>query len=117
MSRTLSDAELADFQKTVECPGKFEGEQPWCPYFYEGVLAGGDEPLWSDPDGGGAADGVTIDQDDRDNFPELGDSYGAILHTRSDGFVQCTLYDTQSEYEAACEQWTVLDTDQQENDA
>lgn len=73
---------VADYEKMVQSPGKFEMENRYVPYFYDDYL-------------GGLADDVTDDtivfrvmEHDVEKFPELEGREFVKLFISSDGFIQ-----------------------------
>lgn len=67
---------------TIRSPGKFESEMVYVPYLWEQILSGDGEDV----------DGQTylsIEDEDREKFPELEDVTGVYLHTDDFGFVHC----------------------------
>lgn len=65
----------------VSRPGKFEGEQPYVPYFWDVYLDG-----FADDDDGERLVFNVCDTD-REMFPELGDREQVILVETDNGFV------------------------------
>jgi hypothetical protein len=55
----------SDYEAEVRRPGKFEGEAPWVPYFWDALLDG-----MADEDDGEVA-WFTVTDEDRELFPEL----------------------------------------------
>ena len=43
--RKIIEQTREDFERMVRQPGKFEGQEPWAPYFYEQMLNGDGEYL------------------------------------------------------------------------
>lgn len=75
------------YNAMVKRPGKFEGEQPWCPYFWDMLLEGG----FSDYENEDGSATVGISPDDVKLFPELADCDTATLKEDDNGFVYCTV--------------------------
>lgn len=76
MSRTR-----AEYLEDVRRPGKFEGEQPYVPYYWEVFLNGG-----ADHDDGKVL-GFDVTPEDFALFPELAGKQTVSLIERDDGFV------------------------------
>ena len=70
-----------DYVKEVTRPGKFEGEAPYVPYFWEAYLNG----MADDDDGTTLVFHVT--DEDRELFPELKKVRRVYLVEDSNGFV------------------------------
>ena len=88
-------------EDAVKGPGKFEGEQGYTFYFYENMLEGDGEHYTdvSDCFGEVYEDYYTaFDITDADTaiFPELKGYKRAFLHEDDDGFVTCTLRETDT---------------------
>lgn len=74
----------AEYQADVSRPGKFEGQAPYVPYFYEALL-----------DGFGTFDGLggrqmtrfTVEAADRAIFPELKGRRTVAIVVTGEGFV------------------------------
>lgn len=77
----MSSRKLAGYRDVVSRPGKFQGEEPWVPYYYEAFLHG----LADDDDGEIMYFRVT--PEDRGLFPALEVGALVCLEERSDGFV------------------------------
>ena len=75
-------------------PGKFEEEHESVPYFWESVLDGADDEA-------GPYLFAKIAQQDREKFPELGETFGLSMYEDDFGFVHADWYETESEYEDA----------------
>ena len=71
----------AQCEALVKGPGKFEGEQPYVPYFWTFYLDG-----MADDDTDGLLRFDVTDLD-RTLWPELGDKVAVYLRERDDGFV------------------------------
>jgi hypothetical protein len=73
--------------------GKFEAEMLYVPYFWDSGMNGfADEDIsnvWF----------FRVDADDRRKFPEIGDIYGLSLWESEQGFVYCSEYETEAEYD------------------
>jgi hypothetical protein len=77
------------YDEQVIGPGKFEGEPPWVPYFYESWNEGHVVGAFGDSDFGLYA-AFYVDHDDMILFPELATRFGTravYLAESSDGFV------------------------------
>lgn len=66
----------AEYEADVKGPGKFEGQPPWAPYFYEIMLDdGSDETLFCEEHDGDCecspVDLFTVTEADHALFPEL----------------------------------------------
>jgi len=72
---------IAHYADIVAHPGKFEGEAPWVPYFYEQMLLG--EGTLLDDD----SCELDIIEQDRDLWPELSGFASIILTETNEGFV------------------------------
>ena len=66
----------------IRSPGKFEAEMLYVPYLWEQVLGGDGEDM-------GDQTYLRIEEEDREEFPELQDVTGVFLHTDDFGFVHC----------------------------
>lgn len=71
----------AEWKDDVSHPGKFEGEAPYVPYFWEAYLNG-----FSDRDDGKIL-GFDVTAEDKAIFPELKKRRTVRLYQRDDGFV------------------------------
>lgn len=71
----------ADCEEAVSRPGKFEGERPYVPFYWDILLDGGAD----EEDGDVAIFRVT--DEDRATFPELAGRETVRIYERSDGFV------------------------------
>lgn len=60
-------------------PGKFEGEPIYTPYLYDLIMDGQSDMI-------GQGDIITLDNDDREAFPELGEAAYAHCEEDSQGF-------------------------------
>lgn len=92
--QVLSDYKVNE-HGIIQSPGKFEGEMLYAPYFYDRLLDG-----CPDEDIEGVAFFV-VNQDDRDEFPELYDVVGVALEETDTGFVYVSVFEDIHEYEAA----------------
>ncbi len=85
----------SDYEAIVSSPGKFEGEQPWIPYFWDAFLNG-----CADDD----TDGVLsfeVSSEDVALFPELDGGKVVCIREREDGFVvECSAPDEEDEEDA-----------------
>lgn len=70
-----------EYIETVSHPGKFEGEAPYIPYYWDWYLDGG-----ADRDDGRVI-GFDVSQNDRNLFPELKGRHAVNLIEREDGLV------------------------------
>lgn len=70
-----------EYDQAVHGPGKFEGEAPYVPYFWEQYLEGN----YADDDGETLT--FTVTDEDRRLFPELVGKETVELYERDDGFV------------------------------
>jgi hypothetical protein len=86
-----------DSNGIIRNPGKFENEMLYVPYFWDAALNAG-----ADDDIRGVFFAI-IDDDDRAQFPELGESYGIALDESEQGFVSSTVFDSKDEYLEALE--------------
>jgi hypothetical protein len=77
----------------ITSPGKFEGNMLYVPAFWERGLDGA-----SDFDCG-TVYGFVFDDDDRKEFPEIGDSYGMLLEESENGFVNAVEPTDQKSYD------------------
>lgn len=70
----------------IQDPGKFESEPLYAPYFYDLSMDGGAETLdWPDET---TTYVVTVDDSDREEFPEIGADIVAVIVEESDqGFI------------------------------
>lgn len=67
------------YEDIVRFPGKFEGEEPWVPYFYDRSLDG-DADEYYGLDGAGVYFGImSIDDDDARYVFKLDDKYTHVL--------------------------------------
>ena len=74
-----------EYLADVSRPGKFEGESPWAPYFYDLLMDGG-----ADSDDDGVAT-FEIQSEDVAMFPELAGYDHATVFEDDLGFFYCTL--------------------------
>lgn len=81
LSGVGGDPRRAKYEEQVRHPGKFEGENPWVPYFWEQYLDGG-----ADDDDGRVLT-FRVSADDVRLFPELARRKRVRLMERDDGFV------------------------------
>lgn len=79
--RQIHHPDRAKWEARVRGPGKFEGEAPYVPYFYDAFLDGG-----ADSDNGDVL-GFRVSAADRAVFPELRGRQWVRIRERSDGFV------------------------------
>ena len=74
-----------DYEAMVKGPGKFEGEPPWTPYFYDaylngdGELSGCEEWNW--------VSSFDITDEDRAIFPELETHSRFSFYETTEGFI------------------------------
>jgi len=78
----------AAYEEQVRGPGKFGGEQPYVPYFYDRSLDGGADEEASYPEGGGWVGIMEVQAEDRRMFPELRGKKKVAFYERSDGIVE-----------------------------
>jgi len=75
------DKTYAEYQADVKRLGKFQGEQPYVPFYWEIYLEG-----CADED-----DGIIlkfyVSKEDKENFPELKNRKVVRLYQRDDGFI------------------------------
>jgi len=69
------------YEKLVASPGKFEGESPWVPYFWDQMLNGCTDESGED------WDYFIITEEDKRIWPELADEVGIVLSYSECGFV------------------------------
>lgn len=83
----LTERSRADYEEQVKGPGKFEGEAPYVPYFYDVSLHGfaDDEESW--PEGGGWVGIFEVDEEALRMFPELKGQKKVAIDETSDGLV------------------------------
>ena len=74
-----------DYREMVKGPGKFEGEQPYVPYFYEQWMDG-----WMEDDYEGGCQ-FTPSPDDIAMWPELVDVTQIHISEDHNGFVYCNI--------------------------
>jgi hypothetical protein len=74
-------ASRKDWEEMVRGPGKFEGEAPYVPYFWDLYLNG-----FADDDDGVVLS-FTVDEEDKAIFPELRRRKRVKLYESSNGFV------------------------------
>lgn len=84
----LTERSRADYEEQVKGPGKFGGEEPYVPYFYDVMTHGfvEDEASW--PDGGGWVGLFVVSEEDQKLFPELTLGQKIAIYERSDGLVE-----------------------------
>jgi hypothetical protein len=70
-----------EYEEMVKGPGKFEGEPPWTPYFYDVYLNGGGNYLDDE------THEVWVEEDDIKMFPELKDVEKVLVFFSESGFV------------------------------
>lgn len=80
-------AMIAGCRESVKCPGKFEGEQAYVPYFYEQGISGFADLEGGDCQEGGAWMKFRVTAEDRLLFPELKGRQWVTLWEDSQGFV------------------------------
>lgn len=81
MSETISDAERDELEDLVSRPGRFEGEPPFVPYFWDLAMNG-----FANYDNGEVFRFI-IEAEDIENWVDL-DTYDWIeLYTDNNGFV------------------------------
>lgn len=87
---------LADYKVdshgVIRTLGKFEAEMLYVPHFWEALMDGG-----ADDDCNGVVFFV-VATEDRQEFPELGKTFGIALMESDQGFVSASHFDTESEY-------------------
>jgi hypothetical protein len=66
----------------IKAPGKFEGERDYAPFFYELMLHGCCDFVGDD----GEICVFSVDNEERERFPELGDRQKIAFYERDDGF-------------------------------
>lgn len=69
----------------ITSPGKFEGEQLYAPYFWEVILNGDGCPMRDKHDDEWTL--LNVNNEERDEFPELGDAHRVALFESDNGFV------------------------------
>lgn len=79
--RKIIEQTREDFERIVRQPGKFEGQEPWAPYFYEQMLNGDGEYL------NDSMQLMEILPEDKEKFPELEGKDYVLLYLSNDGFV------------------------------
>jgi hypothetical protein len=84
-----------DQSKVIRNPGKFEGEMYFVPALWDSALNG----LY-DHDAGNVFF-FELDENDKDRFPELAEDFGLALEESEQGFVTCTVFETEEEYQKA----------------
>lgn len=72
----------ADCKEIVGCPGKFENEEPYVPYYWDLFLNGA-----ADRDDGEIL-GFDVSIEDRELFPELKGHHAVNLFEDDNGFVR-----------------------------
>lgn len=85
MSEARETLTREDFVEAVKHPGKYEGENPYVPYFDELVLCGGEDYLEGEEDNPIYCFVVT--EEDTKLFPELTVGEVIKLTDTNDGFV------------------------------
>lgn len=81
-------ANYRHYMDIVKRPGKFEGEAPYVPYFYDQAMEGfGGEILEGGEDGGYSVEKFKVSKEDIAIFPELKNKKYVKLIYREDGFV------------------------------
>lgn len=96
----MADKKYEDYVSEVKGPGKFEGEPPYVPYMWEGVIdmGGGDESI--------IVDAVTVDviivtKSDKAMFPnELHDTDVVLLWEDDNGFVHHRDFHSEEAYDS-----------------
>jgi hypothetical protein len=95
-------------QGVIASPGKFEGEMLYVPALWSACLDG----CYSFDECG--VYGTIFDDCDREEFPEIGESYGILMEESENGFVNVREFETREAYEAAIEQVTYCSDAQDE---
>lgn len=90
------NAVRANCYQATKRPGKFEKEPIWVPYFFELLDSPHDDYQVSE---GEYASLFVVDDDDREVFPELQESYAVCIWTDSQGFVYGEALASQEAYE------------------
>jgi len=96
-------------KEMVSRPGKFEGEQAWCPHFWDASLDGADDDISVSDDFGYVMMRVT--PEDVALFPDLAGTECVYLSEDSQGFVSCHEC-TQAEWDYFVEENTPDSTDE-----
>lgn len=98
---------VADYEATVSGPGKFEGEAPWVPYFYELVMDGYGEAIYPDYDteSGVWGDLFRVSSEEAEAFG-LTIGHWVLLRNDSQGFCYGTEHATLEEAEAEYTAWS-----------
>ena len=79
--------------------GKFEGEMCYAPYFHS-LIGEGFVPDKYHVEGYWYSC-FNVNNEDREEFPELNDIYGVICHESDQGFFFCEAHETAKEYQEA----------------
>lgn len=85
-----------DYCEMVSKPGKFEGEQPYIPYFWQQYLNGWENETVYDNDVQYSL--YEIENEDRIIFPELKDIFGIALWEDNNGFVNSIDFESAEDY-------------------
>lgn len=80
----------------ITSPGKFEGEPIYAPYFHEHA-DDGEELSFMEDGWGEYVSLVSISDEDRKEFPELGDALYCVIQENDEGFVCATLLNSETE--------------------
>lgn len=72
----------------IRSKGKFESEMIYAPYFYDKIMAGQGEEVTAE-DGNGYSTFFDISNEDRAEFPELGETKRVECYESTDGFFYC----------------------------
>lgn len=78
----------------IVSPGKFQGEAIYAPYFSE-FASEGEELSVMEEGEGSYVSLITISEDDKQNFSELAEALYVVFEEDSQGFVSCTLLDSE----------------------
>ena len=81
-------------------PGKFEGEQIYSPYYYGQILEGGGAEEFYFGEGEPAYSLIIVSAEDREIFPEIGQTFGFCCWETEQGFWNCIPLETKAEYDA-----------------
>jgi len=90
----LTEKTRTDYEAEVIGPGKFGGEHPYVPYFYDVMTHGFVDEEASYPEGGGWVGIFEVDEEAIRMFPELKGKRGqaarkkVAIYERSDGIVE-----------------------------
>jgi hypothetical protein len=79
----------------IKSPGKFEGEMLYAPYFYD--HGQGDETWNSEEVEDAFAEVFQVSDDDRKEFPELGNTYMIAVEENEQGFVYLTEFENEED--------------------